>query len=697
MASRVARTPTGATVRLDVPGQETPLRQSHVRSARVVLPVGVALNAPLGGGLETCADAAAPACPAASDVGDARVETPLVGALTGDVFLGTPARGDPYRLVVVLARPGVQLVLRGSVALDAQTGRITTTFDDLPQVPFTQFALTFRGGDRAVLLQSDRCGAQEASATLTPWSGGAAKTAAATYETTDCAATLTPGLGVSASTTAAGASPAVAITVERPDRQPVLRDLELALPPGLLGRLASVPDGGQVGTVEVTAGAGGEPLTLGGTIALAPGTGDELAALVVRIPAAVGPFDLGTVELRSGLRLRPDGGLDVVTRDLPALLQGIPLEVRRMVLRLDRPGFMLNPTSCAAKTVGARINGVAVSAPYPVTGCDRLAFSPRLAAFLSGGRPAARKGGSPTLTTTITQPEGQAAMRSAAVTLPPALAANIAAIGAACKAADPAACPASSTVGAAEAVTPLLAQPLRGPVVLAAVPGTALPKLVVLLRGQIPLRLDADVGFDADQRTVATFAAVPDVPVTRFALTLNGGPGGLSTAATDLCDRPLQFTGTFTSWAGGRSDADALGVVDGCAVAPKVTVSAGRVGRRGPLVVVRIRRAEGGPALRGATVVLPRLLRARALPAVRADRAGRFTRRGTKLASGVVSVTRRASSSLELRFRAGSLRPREALRTRLAKGRRPALKFTVDVKTADGDTWTSTRAVRVRR
>jgi hypothetical protein len=663
--SSTARTPTGATVTLDVPAAETPIRQSTVRSARVVLPEGVAMNAPVGAGLEGCADAVAPACPAASDVGDARVETALVGALTGDVFLGTPTPADPYRLIVVLARPGLKLVLRGSVQLDPRTGRITTSFADLPQVPFTGFALTFRGGDRAVLRQSDRCGTQTAAATLTPWSGTAPKETSATFAVTDCAPALTPGLGVGASTRQAGASPALSITVERPARQPDIASLDLALPPGLLGRLASVPLGAQVGTVDVLAGAGGAPLALSGTIALVPGVGDELAALLVRVPAKVGPFDLGTVELRSGMRLRPDGGLAVSARDLPSSVGGIPLEIRRMTLRLDRQGFLVNPTQCGTPAVAAAVNGVAASAPYPVTGCERLRFAPKLRATIAGDRRSARKNGRPGLTTVITQGDGEAAIRSAAVALPKALAANIAAVGAACKEADPAACPASATVGSAEAVTPLLAEPLRGPVVLVATPGSVLPKLAVLLRGQIPLRLDADIALK-DDRTVATFGALPDVPVTRFALTLDG----MSIAASDLCGDAQLFSGSFTSWAGGTAAAGARGLVEGCGKAPSVTVTPGA---RSTLVV-RAARAKGGPALRGLTVSLPAELRGP---------------KGAKL------TTKRRGASVRVRFT--KVRPTRALRRRLAKGRRPVLKFTVDVRTSDGDTWTFVRTARARR
>lgn len=696
MASTVARTPTGATVRLTVPGAETPVRQSYVRRASVVLPEGVTLNAPLGEGLETCADGAAPACPEASRIGSATVETPLVGSLSGDVFLAEPRADDPYRLVVALAGSGVKLVLRGSVAVDQATGRLTTTFDDLPQVPFTTFALTFRGGDRAVLRQSDRCGEQQLSATLTPWSGGAARTAVASYTVTDCADALAPAFGVSASTSQAGASPSVDIAIERPDRRPDLRELTMTMPSGLLGKLTTVAPGDRVGSVDVLAGAGGAPLALRGQITFAAGGPGELGALVVRVPAKVGPFDLGVVELRSGLRLGDDGRLRVSASGLPSILGGIPLEVRRMVLHLDKPGFMLNPSACGTPNVEAVINGVGVAAPYLVTGCERLPFGPRLTASVTGGRAAARKGGQPTLTTTIVQPEGEAAMKRAAVALPNVLGANIAALGAVCTAPDPATCPASATVGSAEAATPLLAEPLRGPVVL--VKGTgALPKLAVLLRGQIPLRLDADVTLDDKNRVVATFTGLPDVPVTRFTLQLSGGPSGMLQSSVDLCGVAANFTGSFGSWAGGSAESGARGVVDGCGTAPAVKVSLGRVGKKGPQLVVKVTRGANGPALRGVNVTLPAQLRGRAKPLVRVNGKRRWTRTGSTFSSTLIRSTRKATKSLELRLPAGTLAPTKALRKQLAKGKMPSLDLLVDARTVDGDTWSTTWPVKARR
>ena len=102
--------------------------------------------------------------------------TPLLGTLPGKVFFG-----DGFKLYVVVDGSGVHVALPGDVRLDPATGQITTVFDDLPQVPFSSFALTFRGGPNAVLANPTSCGTKTVSALLTPWSGTPAKAATGTF------------------------------------------------------------------------------------------------------------------------------------------------------------------------------------------------------------------------------------------------------------------------------------------------------------------------------------------------------------------------------------------------------------------------------------------------------------------------------------------------------------------------------------
>jgi hypothetical protein len=182
-----------------------------------------------------------------------------------------------------------------------------------------------------------------------------------------------------------------------------------------------------------------------------------------------------------------------------------------------------------------------VSSRFQVGGCQGLGFSPKLQFKLTGSGQT-HSGNHPTLTATLTQGGGQANIRSAKVALPLSLALDInnsqhvcnydvaqavhgGAVG----------CPASTIVGQATAQTPLLSQPLSGPVYL--VQGIrfgkngqrihTLPSLLVPLRGQIAIDLRASSAVNGAQQLVTTFNTIPDAPVSKFTLTINGGRKGL--------------------------------------------------------------------------------------------------------------------------------------------------------------------------
>jgi len=103
------------------------------------------------------------------------------------------------------------------------------------------------------------------------------------------------------------------------------------------------------------------------------------------------------------------------------------------------------------------------------------------------------------------------------------------------------ACPKGSILGHAKAITPLLDKPLQGPVIFRSNGGEReLPDLVVDLGGQIHITL---VGFidsvrkkgSENSRLRTTFATIPDAPVTKFTLGLDGGRNGLLVLSRDIC------------------------------------------------------------------------------------------------------------------------------------------------------------------
>jgi hypothetical protein len=612
--------PSGATISVDVPDGGT-IRQSHVKKAAIVLPVGTTLSPGVASGLAVCGDDqfAADACPAASKIGTVSFATPLLDTpLGGSVYFAAP-----YRLLIAAEGSGVSVKLKGDVSLDPATGQITTVFDNLPQVPFTSFALTFQGGAHAVLANPATCGTKTVTSTLTPWSGGAPAHPTATF-TIDAdghggactAAAFAPGLSVSAQSTAAGRpAGAVSLAVSRADGSQDIARATTQLPPGLAGSLKGVPvcsdaaaDAGtcpaatRVGSVSALAGSGDAPAALSGTVSLTGPTDGGLAGLAIAIPGKVGPVDLGTVVVRASIALRPDGGLTVRTRPLPRIVGGVPVSIRQLTLTFDRPGFILNSSSCAAQQVTAVLDGAdgasaTVSAPYQATDCAGLRFSPQLQASI-GARGMTGPGAHPPIHTVIAVPAGQAATALAKVDLPAGLTVDLKSLSKACSEAAYAAnaCPASSQIGTATATTPLLATPLSGPVHLAVAKTGDLPGLALALSGPVTLPLFGTVDPSGKQVHTA-FSGIPDVPLERFELTFTAnGPLRLS---RDVCAGARQTVGAqFTGHNGALANVSAPLHVDGCPPIASLI-------RRGHRFTLRVNAGRDAAAIKSATLRLP--------------------------------------------------------------------------------------------
>ncbi len=115
-------------------------------------------------------------------------------------------------------------------------------------------------------------------------------------------------------------------------------------------------------------------------------------------------------------------------------------------------------------------------------------------------------------------------------------------------------CPAGSIYGRATAISPLLDRPLSGPVYLRS-SSHPLPDLVAALDGQIHVdlvgRIDSKNG---GIRT--TFDAVPDAPVSKFVLSMQGGKKGLLENSTDICRFANRATAKFDGQNGKIHDTD---------------------------------------------------------------------------------------------------------------------------------------------
>jgi hypothetical protein len=594
--------PTGPTVAVDVPFEPSPTKQSNsnLETARVTLPQGMGLNPSATNGLQACTDAQLGkgtvnpvSCPAASKIGTVSIDTPPLpdGSLTGNVYLGKqlnrePESGQEYRIFVDAesARYGISVRLIGNVSANPQTGQLTTTFAENPQVPFSSFRLQFDGGPKATLTSPSTCGPNTTTSQMTPWSGNPDATPKGGFTLTTA-----PGGGVCAKTLAArpfapsfaakttnpkgGAYTQFNVDIARSDGNQELKGVTVDLPPGLTAKLAGVkycppaalaaaaansgvaeaaksscPASSLVGTASVTAGSGSSPIHIDGKAFLTgPYDGAPLSLAIVT-PATAGPFDLGTVVVRVALLLDPETAqIHAVSDSIPHVFGGALLDVRSVAVHIDRKQFSINPTNCSPMVVGATLRGGGsdptnpaafssdpVSVPFQVSGCEKLGFKPKLHLRLFGGTQRAK---SPRLRAVLQTREGDANISRAAVGLPHSLFLKQSSLSKICTRVQFAAgaCPAKSTYGFARAFTPLLDKPLEGPVYLRSSDNT-LPDLVAALHGQVDVDLVGRIdSFHGGIRT--TYDTVPDVPVSKFILTLPGGKRGLLVNSRNLCGK----------------------------------------------------------------------------------------------------------------------------------------------------------------
>jgi hypothetical protein len=594
---------TGLDVDLNVPQNEDPagIATSHLRDAVVTLPQGLVLNPSSADGLAACSEKQIgllgtnfgypnpihfseeePSCPEASKIGTVEVDSPpLPGPLNGSVYLARQTEnpfGSLTAIYLSLNGYGLHVKLAGEVKPDPATGQLTATFKDNPQVPFEDFKLHFKGGSRGVLSTPDTCGAFVTDTVLGPWSGNPASTPSSSFELSEAAnggacpaskaaRAFSPSFQAGTLSTQAGSYTPLVARASKPSGQQELKRLDLTFPEGLLGKLAGVsrcsetailkaeqqssgkaeqaspscPASSQIGTVNTTAGSGAAPLSVIGKAYLAgPYEGAPVSAVVIT-PAVAGPFDLGNVVVRAPINVDPTTAqLHVVSDQIPTILQGVPLQLRSVEVKVDRSGFTLNPTSCDKMSLGGQLSGsdalANVSNPFQVGGCKALAFKPKLALSLKGGTERNRY---PALTATLTQPAGQANVAKVAATLPHSefLAQNH--IRTVCTRVQFAAgaCPQGSIYGQAEAQTPLLNQTLTGPVYLRS-SSHKLPDLVAVLKGpeSLPIEIDLAGRIDSVKGGIrSSFETIPDAPVSRFVLRMQGGDKGLLVNSRDIC------------------------------------------------------------------------------------------------------------------------------------------------------------------
>jgi len=548
--------------------------QSDLRTTTVKLPAGVRLNPSSADGLLGCSSTeialrsnSSPACPDAAKVGTVRIETPLLDVpVTGHVYLAKPFDnpfGSLVAIYLVASGQGVTLKLPGQVSMNPDTGQITTTFDNTPQLPFSRLHLEFKTGPRAPLAVPNRCGVYTTHADFTGWNGSTVSRDSSFSLTQNakgkpCPPQFSPGFSAGTESNSAGSASSFLLRFTRDDEDQELRALTVNLPRGLTGKIANAdlctdaqartgacPAGSKIGDVTVGAGAGSNPffITNGRAYLTGPYKGAPFGVSIV-VPAVAGPFDLGNVTVRSALFVdKHDATVRIVSDPLPTILQGIPLDVRDVRVNVNKPGFFLNPTSCAEKTITGTLTSTAgasanVRDRFQAADCASLGFKPRMAMRV-GGRGHTRRGQTSAFSTTLRMPaRNQTNLKFVRVTLPQTINARLNTINDACTRAefesDVSKC-AHAVAGSASASTPLLRHSLKGTVYFVK-NGHPIPDLFVALRGQVDFDLIGRISIPGGKRLATTFDAAPDVPIRSFKLSLLGGSRTASIgAAANLC------------------------------------------------------------------------------------------------------------------------------------------------------------------
>jgi hypothetical protein len=558
----------------------------------------------------------APSCPNGSKIGTVTVETPLIShPLPGTVYLAAQEENPFHSLMaiyIVIDDPvtGVIVKLAGHVEPNSQTGQLTTTFENNPQIPFENLELDLFGGPRAPLVTPAACGKYTTTALLEPWShqpapGEAAGTPDANlsspFEIDACSPPgFTPSFSAGTLNTQADAYSSFALTLSRSDSEQEFKTLETTVPPGLLAKLAGVrlcgnteastgscPPESEIGKVTVAAGVGADPVYVHGAIYLSGPYNGGPFGVVVEVPAIAGPFNLDEhgqpVVVRGSIRINPSTAQATVVSDpFPEILRGIPLRVRSVSVTLNRPEFTFTPTNCGPMSVtgvtASTSNASAsLSSAFEASNCAGLPFKPNFTVSTAGK---ASKADGASLDVKVTSkggPQsggGEANIASVKVDLPKQLPSRLETLQKSCRdatfEANPASCPEESDVGTATAVTPLLAQPLSGPAYLVSHGSAKFPDLEIVLQGE-GIKLVLDGATDVKKGiTSSTFRTVPDAPVSSFELKLPTGPFSVITAFLpvrdnyNLCGQTLLMPTAITGQNGAVVKQTTKIVVTGC-------------------------------------------------------------------------------------------------------------------------------------
>ena len=570
-------------------------------------------------------------CPDASKLGNVEIDTPLIEENPkGSVYIAK-SYDNPFNsllaLYIVARSPerGVLAKLPVKITPNERTGQLIATLDDSPQTPFSSFELNFREGGRAPLVTPPACGTYEVKTRFVPWSAqdpdnpapNEIVTRTSSFEVqrgVDGGACppgglppFDPGFEAGSINNNAGAHTDFNMRLIREDGEQNMTRFSAVLPPGVLGKLAGVdkcpnsaiakakartgPQGGHeeiadpscpanslIGHSLVGAGVGSVLTRVPGKVYLGgPFNGRPLSVIAIT-PVVAGPFDVGTVVVQEALTLNPKTAeveVDGSASDpIPHILKGIPAKLRDLRVYVDRPNFIINPTSCDESSAKSTLFGsyldlfstaddksVDLATRFQAANCLNLGFKPNLKLNLKGGT---RRGGHPGLKAIYKPRKGDANVKGLVVRLPRSAFLDQAHIRTICTRVQFAAdnCPKAAQYGYIKAWTPLLEEPLQGPVWLRS-SNHKLPDLVFDLHGLVDVEVATRID-SARGGIRATVENAPDAPLSKVELRMQGGKKGLIVNSRNLCPRFSRANVQFSGHNGKEATANPVMRADGC-------------------------------------------------------------------------------------------------------------------------------------
>ncbi len=586
------------------PQYDCGLATSHLKDTKVTLPPGLVINPSGANGLDGCSTQEIglttplgvspqqftkdqPTCPDASKIGTVEVDTPLLDApAPGTVYIADPY-DNPFKaltaiyIVVNDQERGFIAKLAAKVDRDPATGQLTTTVTDAPQLPFEHFYLHIKQGPHAAL-RTPGCGDYSTGGELTPYSDPGSPVATSDgFSITggSCDQPNAPAFDAGTVSPVAKSYSPFVMHLRRDDATQNFSAVTISPPQGMIAKLAGVaqcsdaalaaaaaksgagekaapscPADSEVGNVVAGAGAGPSPYYAPGKVYMAgPYKGAPLSLAIIT-PATAGPFDLGTIVVRTALYIdSKTAQITAVSDPIPSIIDGIPLDVKSVDLTLDRAQFTETGTSCDPDAVSGQLTSTLgqvaqLSSRFQLAECTSLGFKPQMFLKLKG---ATKRGKHPQLTVVLKTRPGDANIASLSLAMPRSEFLENAHIRTICTrvqfAAD--ACPKGAVYGAATVQTPILDYPLTGNVYLRS-SDNLLPDLVPDLRGPAyqPIKVESAGRTDSIHGGIRnTFDFIPDAPFTKLVTRLQGGKKGLLVNSRNICAKTYRATVKYTA------------------------------------------------------------------------------------------------------------------------------------------------------